>query len=88
MCLFFSKNTEATCKPSSFHCLGPSVVPDMANDLLEISQDVKPTVSLQLEDLPSGEILHSFSFHLPILCWLGAWGQECLGGQPRQGHSN
>lgn len=56
--------------------------------LLETSQDVNPPVSLQLEDFLSGEIIHSFSFHLPILCWLGTCGQQCLGGQPRQVHPN
>lgn len=48
--------------------LRPPVIPDMEHDLVEISQDMK--IIEELEDSPSGEILHSVPFHLPTFYWL------------------
>lgn len=59
LCFSFSKSTEAPCRVGCSQCSGRPVVPDMRNDLLETSQDVKPTVPPQPEDSPSEEILLS-----------------------------
>lgn len=86
LCFSFSKSTEAPYWVGFSQRSGPPVVPDMRNDLLETSQDVKPTVPPQPEDSPSEEILLSVPFHLPIFCWLGTRGLQCLNVQLRQIH--